>query len=132
MHKPPKSHVAPAKNIEELPKSTVYLVTSESITNVNRDVTPKTNDSTSSGDIPAMEDTTAYVALLGAWMEDSKEEGEVVCQQPSNSAGVNDGDVVVAGEILSGPSTEIPLDPVVDPVSNCELPSTTPDPGSQV
>lgn len=55
-------------------------------------------------DVPPVGDTITHVALIGAGMEDDMDEVVPleVCQQPSNSAGVDEGQIVVAGEILSG------------------------------
>lgn len=55
-------------------------------------------------DVPPVGDSIAHVALIGAGMEDEGAVALEVCQQPSNSAGVDEGEIVVAGEILSGTS----------------------------
>ena len=58
-------------------------------------------------------DSIERVALLAGMMEDSKEEEEAYMEasQPSNSAQVDDGSVVVAGEIVSGASVVVGAEP---------------------
>lgn len=56
------------------------------------------------GDDQLVGDTIAHAALIGAMVKGEKEEGVSMetCQQPSNSAGVGEQEVIVAGEIFSG------------------------------
>ena len=71
-------------------------------------VEPVSETGTPPRNVHPVGDTVAHVAIVAAELEDSVGGGEEVqlevSHQPSNSAGANEGEVVVAGEILSGAS----------------------------